>query len=288
MSTSNDKYMLNWDNHLNHMRRSFDVVRKSGDFVDVTIRCDGKKLKAHKIVLSAFSSYFHDILIDNPCPHPVIILRDVGYEEMVGILEFMYLGEVSVVTENFSSFMRVAELLKVSGLADDVPEEKKDSLNEPVLTEERVETPKTGVKRNRGSFEIEKKQGVDVDTEDKGVNKKRRDASSPFQSGQGDYGNENIGENIKETETTKGEIPHNNSNVHKLLSSEHYLIKKLNPENECPICAQKFATIYLLKQHIPFHLGETKCQYCNTVVSRKDLLRKHLMAVHKIHTPRKD
>jgi len=86
--------------------------------VDVTIACDGLNLKAHKIVLSACSPYFQSMFYNTPDKHPVVFLKDVRYDEMKALLEFMYRGEVSVDQENLSSLLKVAEGLKIKGLAD--------------------------------------------------------------------------------------------------------------------------------------------------------------------------
>lgn len=87
--------------------------------VDVTLAVDGHFLQAHKIVLSICSPYFKQMFKLNPCKHPIVILRDVGHEHMKDILEFMYMGEVSVLRENLSAFLKTAELLQVKGLTGD-------------------------------------------------------------------------------------------------------------------------------------------------------------------------
>merc|ERR1711981_227543 len=78
----------------------------------------GLNLKAHKMVLSACSPYFQSMFYNTPDKHPVVFLKDVRYDEMKALLEFMYRGEVSVDQENLSSLLKVAEGLKIKGLAD--------------------------------------------------------------------------------------------------------------------------------------------------------------------------
>ncbi|KAJ8957339.1 hypothetical protein NQ318_004818 [Aromia moschata] len=41
---------------------AFENLRDDEDFVDVTLACDGKSLKAHRVVLSACSPYFRELL----------------------------------------------------------------------------------------------------------------------------------------------------------------------------------------------------------------------------------
>ncbi|KAF2360067.1 BTB/POZ domain [Trinorchestia longiramus] len=111
-------FCLRWNNYRTNITAEFEVLREGEHFVDVTLACDGQQLKAHKVVLSACSPYFKDLLQGNPCSHPIIILRDVGYVHMRGLLEFMYAGEVNVSQAQLAAFLRTAEALKVRGLAE--------------------------------------------------------------------------------------------------------------------------------------------------------------------------
>lgn len=51
-----------------------------------------------------------------PCKHPVIVLQDVTYEDLAALVEFIYHGEVNVRQRSLSSFLKTAEILRVSGL----------------------------------------------------------------------------------------------------------------------------------------------------------------------------
>ena len=73
-------------------------------------------MKAHKVVLSACSPFFREILKANPHPHPLLFLQNVKQTDLLAVLDFMYLGEVQVVQENLASFLAVAEDLEVKGL----------------------------------------------------------------------------------------------------------------------------------------------------------------------------
>lgn len=117
MSTD-DQYALNWNNHMTHVKNAFHSLLADKDLVDVTLSCEGKKLTAHKVVLSTCSSYFRDLFKDNPCQHPIIILKDVKYDVLSDVLKFVYSGEVTVKCDNLDLFLKTAELLQVSGLSD--------------------------------------------------------------------------------------------------------------------------------------------------------------------------
>lgn len=53
---------------------------------------------------------------ENPCPHPIVILKDVFYVDLLAVLNFMYHGEVLVSKDHLKSFLQTAEALQVSGL----------------------------------------------------------------------------------------------------------------------------------------------------------------------------
>ncbi|GFS83648.1 protein bric-a-brac 2 [Nephila pilipes] len=130
----------------------FKNLYSSGSMVDVTLACDGLSLKAHKLVLSACSPFFNSLFLENPCKHPIVILKDMKYPELKAIIEFMYNGEVNVAQDQLSALMKTAETLRVKGLAE-MPSEKNSSnasQEEPShRSVPRTETPPPS-KRRRG------------------------------------------------------------------------------------------------------------------------------------------
>ncbi|XP_043676440.1 protein bric-a-brac 2-like isoform X4 [Vespula pensylvanica] len=115
---SSQQFSLRWNNYLKHITCAFDTLRTDEDLVDVTLSCEGKRIRAHKMLLSACSTYFRDLFKENPCQHPVIIFRNVKFDDLAALVDFMYQGEVNVVQEQLASFLTTAELLAVQGLTD--------------------------------------------------------------------------------------------------------------------------------------------------------------------------
>ncbi|GAB0093086.1 broad-complex core protein [Sergentomyia squamirostris] len=111
-----DEFALCWNNFQDNIASGFQNLFDRGDLVDVSLACDGKILRAHKIVLAICSPYFQEMFITNPCKHPIIILKDVTYTVMSELLQFMYQGEVNVKHTELSSFMKIAETLQIKGL----------------------------------------------------------------------------------------------------------------------------------------------------------------------------
>lgn len=117
------QFSLRWNNYVTHVTEAFNVLRFENDLVDVTLCCDGGKIRAHRMLLSACSNYFKQIFKENPCQHPVIIFRNFKYEDLNAIINFMYHGEVNIFQEQLESFLITAELLEVKGLTDNVEDE---------------------------------------------------------------------------------------------------------------------------------------------------------------------
>lgn len=117
-SPNPQQFCLRWNNYQSNLTNVFDQLLQNESFVDVTLACDGNSIKAHKMVLSACSPYFQSLFFDNPCQHPIVIMRDVKWQELTAVVEFMYKGEINVRQEQIAPLLRVAEMLKIRGLAD--------------------------------------------------------------------------------------------------------------------------------------------------------------------------
>lgn len=74
----------------------FSQLLEREAFCDVTLACEGRTIKAHKIVLSACSTYFETILSEYEEKDPILIMKDVKYVDIKCLVEFMYKGEINV------------------------------------------------------------------------------------------------------------------------------------------------------------------------------------------------
>ncbi len=129
-SSCGQQYCLKWNNHTNNMVKVFNQLLDDQNFVDVTLACDGASIKAHKMVLSACSTYFKDLFVTNPCKHPIVILKDMRFDDLKAIINFMYCGEVNVSQSQLGALLKTAEILKVKGLTE-VNDKQTDSLTVP-------------------------------------------------------------------------------------------------------------------------------------------------------------
>ncbi|XP_023339315.1 protein tramtrack, beta isoform isoform X39 [Eurytemora carolleeae] len=111
-----EKFCLKWNDFESNISLAFREIRDEKDFFDVTLACDDDQLQAHKVILSACSPFFRNILKRNPHQHPLLYLKGVKYSDLQSVLNFMYHGEVNVAQDELNSFLAVAEELRVKGL----------------------------------------------------------------------------------------------------------------------------------------------------------------------------
>uniref|UniRef100_A0A1Y1LGZ7 BTB domain-containing protein n=1 Tax=Photinus pyralis TaxID=7054 RepID=A0A1Y1LGZ7_PHOPY len=141
-----EQFCLKWNNFQTTLINAFGSLQNTEDLTDVTLTCEGFKIKAHKIILSACSPYFRSIFKENPCPHPVVILKDVSYQDLIAVLNFMYQGEVLITQDKLSSFLQTAEALQVSGLVGNMILRDVPSKPMKVLPPPELKTPKPKTK----------------------------------------------------------------------------------------------------------------------------------------------
>eukprot|EP00092_Neocalanus_flemingeri_P012017 GFUD01012954.1.p1 GENE.GFUD01012954.1~~GFUD01012954.1.p1 ORF type:complete len:406 (-),score=106.77 GFUD01012954.1:124-1341(-) len=116
-----EKFCLRWNDFESNISDAFKELREEKDFFDVTLACDDSQIEAHKVILSACSPFFRNILRRNPHQHPLLYIKGVKYKELLSVLNFMYMGEVNVAQDELNSFLAVAEELRVKGLTQNNP-----------------------------------------------------------------------------------------------------------------------------------------------------------------------
>jgi len=123
----NEKFCLRWNEFESNISVAFKQIREEKDLFDVTLSCGSKQIQAHKLILSASSTFFKTVLRQNVHPHPLLYLKGVQFKDIKAVLDFMYHGEVSVAQEDLNSFLTIAEDLQVKGLTQESSSVKNQS-----------------------------------------------------------------------------------------------------------------------------------------------------------------
>ncbi|XP_023331613.1 transcription factor GAGA isoform X4 [Eurytemora carolleeae] len=111
-----EKFCLKWNDFESNISVAFRDLRDEKEFFDITLACEDNQIQAHKVILSACSPFFRNMLKVNPHQHPLIYLRGMKFADLESVLNFMYYGEVNVAQDELNSFLAVAEDLRVKGL----------------------------------------------------------------------------------------------------------------------------------------------------------------------------
>ena len=115
----NQNFNLKWADFTSNLQTTYSQLRSDQHFTDVTLACeDGQQIKAHKVILSSSSLRLDRILKLNDHPKPLIYLTGIKMNELTHILDFIYNGEVEIISENINRFLAVAEGLKIKGLTE--------------------------------------------------------------------------------------------------------------------------------------------------------------------------
>jgi len=119
ISKTHDEFYVSWGGFQRNIKTTFADLADEKDFTDVTLVCDkDMQISAHKVVLSANSLFFKQILLRNPHQNPLIYLRNVHPTDLTALVHFMYYGEVKIKESDLQAFLKLSEELDIKGLPE--------------------------------------------------------------------------------------------------------------------------------------------------------------------------
>ena len=142
-----ETFCLKWNDFQSTVSQSFSILRKEEDFFDVTLVTDDEiQMSAHKLMLSACSSFFKNILKTNKHAQPLIYLSGVSSANLGFVLDYIYHGEINIYQDQLDTFLDTAQKLKIAGLqANEQEEESKFEAQENHFYEEQKFAPSDSV-----------------------------------------------------------------------------------------------------------------------------------------------
>ena len=88
---------MKWNDFHSNVSKLFTSLRNDDTFYDVTLVSDDhQQFGAHKVVLSASSNYFENILKNTRNSNPFLCLQGVNSKELNFALDYIYQGEVQI------------------------------------------------------------------------------------------------------------------------------------------------------------------------------------------------
>merc|ERR1719186_2314344 len=153
-----EKFCLKGNEFETNIRESFRELREEQNHFDVTLATDdGQQIGAHKIVLSAGSKFFKDILKKTKHPSPFIYLKGINRVELEYVIDFLYNGEAYIAQEELNKFLEIAQELQVKGLQSNQDDEsgQRPSVNTKSDVEAKFTDKEAINTRNQGPIQEE-------------------------------------------------------------------------------------------------------------------------------------
>ena len=135
--TSLEKFSLRWTDFQENTTTAFRNLRDYLQFNDVTLVSeDGETMEAHKVILSASSTFFMNILKLNKHKHPLVYLKGFKSKELNSLMNYIYHGVADIYQDDLDLFLAKAEELQLNGMAGDerVRNEKETEVKNYKLT----------------------------------------------------------------------------------------------------------------------------------------------------------
>ena len=114
-----EKFSLQWKDYNQNAVKFLSSLRLQEDFYDVTlVGDDQEQFSAHKVVLSACSEYFANVLKKNKHSHPLLCLEGISSNELKSLLDYIYSGEAQIFQEDIDRFLQIAQRLHLNGITE--------------------------------------------------------------------------------------------------------------------------------------------------------------------------
>ena len=265
---------VKWGDFQKNFSETFQITEKY--MCDVTLVCEGNHaIDVHKIILSAASQIFNDLLLESRMDHPVIYLSEITLEIMSQIVEFIYHGQINVYQKSLDKFYEIGKSLKLNGLngshsqfiENELENQREDhddmegvvSQNNCVMLYENEATVKA-------KSEQVKKDLLDWDIKQVPI--------------------------IPKTEDSKASLPQINfgkdiTNIYGLKEAIHSSIIKSGENFLCKICPKSSVNIWKAKSHAQMHVksqiipGSHSCLMCGKIFTTSKRLETHKIKKHK-------
>merc|ERR1712243_458318 len=131
-----EKFCLKWNDFQPNVTSAFSLLRTKTNFQDVTLVSDDyKQISAHRVVLTACSGYFNNVLSQNNHSHPLLCMEGINFSELNDILDYIYNGELEIYQEDLDRFLQIAQRLQLQGLLRSEEPEQKERKEEPTSVE---------------------------------------------------------------------------------------------------------------------------------------------------------
>ena len=285
---------VSYNNFESHTFSAFTTWRDNSEFSDVILASDdGKKFKAHKLVLTASSPVFKEMLTDTTNNIPIVYLRGIGGKILNLMLDFVYKGEVDLPETDIEEFLNFTGEIKINGMSrEDIAI---DDYDKSTTTDKSLED-NTEQLHETDEYDLR----PDMDKHEDDIGDILKDKKENYES------NSYVSQEplIKDFKIEPGQVlvPASISPDSYLKDGEHYICKSCDFRSihstsikrhiksdhqginfACLDCDHKSKTSYALKVHQQSkHEGvRYECDVCDYTASKPFTLNNHKKTVHE-------
>ena len=289
--------LLEQSDFLSNYVGSFQQLREDEELLDVTLVCEDETIEAHKVVLSACSSFFRNVLKKTKQNNPFIYLKGILHKDLVALLDYIYTGQAQVLAEDVDRFIQVGKDMQVKGLADEEKEvigNIKTKVNSDSKTKELSDDSYDTTDADESINSLSNTKGrkprkhkIKRKTEE--LSDKSNDNTDAYESETSLADETSFGEN----QETSLEIKKEHSDKEKkkpvlLLSELSKKIEKIKVEEgitmwKCTECGKILKHKGKLQMHVEIHLKgfSHTCSYCGKSHKTRNSLQAHKSTVHR-------
>jgi len=284
-----DTYCLKQERHQENTLAVFSNLRDSREFSDVTLVCEGgETLEAHKVILTAYSPLFRNMLKQKQQPNPIIFMHGIKLTNLTSILDFIYRGEASVENCNLSDFVSLAKVLELDDLSNDEADVEQNPFFSPNKQKSKTLTRKTYLNKNIAKQKADKLYEM---TEDTFNSLEEQVDFLETTMDQTEYFSQLVEVIKPDTDTIKvADIDHfqldnmiDSKAKEQLSTSIESMIEQENDYWVCKMCGKKASTSARLRPHIETHITgmEYPCNLCGKSYRTRPSFYNHKAKVHK-------
>ena len=113
------KCNLEFDEFEIFLRRALKEIFEANMFTDITLVGDDHiPIEAHRVILSAHSSVLREKISKSSSARPTLHCRGSVYQDLNRLIQFMYLGQVSLPLGQSNDLLKLSKYLQVNQLGD--------------------------------------------------------------------------------------------------------------------------------------------------------------------------
>ena len=266
-----EKYSLKWTDFKDNVSSSFKRLRQEKDFFDVTlVSSDEKHISAHKVVLSASSDFFKNILKKAAHVNPMLFLSGVNSKDLSSIMDYIYEGEVQLFQEDLDSFLNTATILKIDGI-DGAIDDGSNVKNECFESTEEIE------EMEEMKIHKDAQRSVDFHTPSKFVTDDIHPRRAELQKIPKIQSYQSI-RNIRRTAETTVNVHASNIDAKAAVNE---LVMKIDGGWQCKACGKTMKTLDI-RRHAEIHIEGLafSCDVCHETFRSRMKLKHHKSKIH--------